>query len=231
MNDFKLSVIIPSYLEEENLRLILPRLYLELTKISDPFEILVIDTMQSMDKTKDVCEQNNVKYIPREFGNNYGDAIQTGIKYAQGAHTIIMDADGSHSPEFIHHLYNCKSDYDIVIASRYISGGSTDNSRLLIVMSYLTNKVYSTVLNLDYEDISNSFRLYRTNTLNELTLKCKNFDIVEEILYKIKKSNPNVKVLEIPYSFKKRIFGHTKRNLFLFVISYLITIIRLRFDL
>ena len=230
MNDLKLSVIIPSYLEEENLRLILPRLHQELAKINDSFEILVIDTMQSMDKTKDLCEQNDVRYILRESGNNYGNAIQTGIKYAKGEYTLIMDADGSHSPEFIHHLYNCKNDYDIVIASRYISGGSTDNSRLLIAMSYITNKVYSKVLNLDYEDISNSFRLYKTQTLKELTLKCKNFDIVEEILYKIKKNNPNAKVLEIPYSFKKRIFGHTKRNLFLFVISYLITIVRLRFD-
>ena len=230
MNDIKLSVIIPSYLEEENLRLILPRLHLELTQIGDPFEILIIDTMQRMDNTKDVCSTNNATCIPREFGNNYGDAIRTGIKYARGEHTIIMDADGSHSPEFVHYLYDCKSEYELVIASRYISGGSTDNSRLLIALSYLTNIIYSIVLNLNYKDISNSFRLYNTSNLKNLTLKCKNFDIVEEILYKIKKNNPDIKVLEIPYSFKERMFGHTKRNLFLFVLSYLVTIFRLRFN-
>ena len=97
-------------------------------------------------------------------------------------------------------------------------------------MSYITNITYSIVLNLHYKDISNSFKLYKTSSLKELTLRCKNFDIVEEILYKIKKHHKEINVLEIPYSFKERMFGHTKRNLFVFIFTYIITIIRLRFD-
>jgi dolichol-phosphate mannosyltransferase len=231
MDNIKISIIIPSYLEEENLKFILPRLKDELTDIGEPFEILVIDTMQSMDNTKNVCLLNNAKYIPRENGNYYGDAIRTGIKLAKGEYTIIMDADGSHSPEFIQNLYRSKKDCGIVIASRYIEGGSTDNNRILILMSYLTNVSYGVILNLHYKDISNSFRLYSTNYLKDLSLKCKNFDIVEEILYKIKKKHKNIRIIEIPYSFRKRMFGHTKRDLLFFVISYGITIIKLRFDL
>jgi dolichol-phosphate mannosyltransferase len=230
MNDIKISIIMPCYLEEENLRFLLPRLVKELTTIGDTFEILIIDTMQSMDNTKDVCNENKATYIPRETGNNYGDAIRTGIKYARGEYIIFMDADGSHSPEFVHNLYKYKNAYDVIIASRYISGGSTDNNQLLILMSYITNITYSMVLNLQVKDISNSFKLYKTSCLKELTLRCKNFDIVEEILYKIKKNHHEIKVLEIPYSFKERMFGHTKRNLFFFILTYIITIIRLRFD-
>jgi len=226
----KLSVIMPCYLEEENLRLLLPRLVTEVTKIGDPYEILVIDTMHAMDNTKEVCEANNVSYIPRTGGNNYGDAIRTGIDHARGEYTIFMDADGSHSPEFISKLYKYKNEYDVVIASRYIDGGSTDNNWLLILMSYITNMTYSIVLNLRYKDISNSFKLYKSDCLKELTLRCKNFDIVEEILYKIKKNYKELTVLEIPYSFKQRLFGHTKRNLFFFILTYIVTIIRLRFD-
>jgi dolichol-phosphate mannosyltransferase len=218
-------------MEEENLRLILPRLKAELETIGDSFEVLVIDTMQGKDNTKVVCSQNNVSYIPRENGNNYGDAIRTGIKYALGKYTIIMDADGSHSPEFIHNLYRYKENHDIVIASRYISGGSTDNNRVLVLMSYMTNLIYSVVLNLNYKDISNSYKLYQTDLLKKLKLKCNNFDIVEEILYKIKNHNKNIRVIEIPYSFKERMFGHTKRNLLLFIFSYIIMIVKLRFDI
>jgi len=230
MDRIILSIIIPSYLEEENLRLLLPRLKKELNAIGDPFEILVIDTMQKRDTTKEVCLLHGATYVPREEGDDYGDAIRTGIKSARGEYTLFMDADGSHSPEFVHNLYQYKDEYDVVMASRYISGGSTDNNRLLILMSYMTNITYSIVLNLDYKDISNSFKLYKTGHLKELTLRCKNFDIVEEILYKIKKNNTNIRVLEIPYSFKERMFGHTKRNLFFFILTYIITIIRLRFD-
>lgn len=97
-------------------------------------------------------------------------------------------------------------------------------------MSYITNKTYSIILNLQYKDISNSFKLYKTVWLKDLTLRCKNFDIVEEILYKIKKNHKELTVLEIPYSFKQRLFGHTKRNLFVFILTYIVTILRLRFD-
>jgi len=230
MENITISIIIPSYLEEENLRLILPRLKNELTAIGDPFEILVIDTIQAMDNTINVCLLNNATYIPRENGDYYGDAIRTGIEFAKGEYIVIMDADGSHSPEFIKKLCYYKNDYDVVIASRYIEGGSTDNNRILIFLSYLTNIIYGMVLNLHYKDISNSFRLYKTCYLKELSLKCKNFDIVEEILYKITKNHQKIRIIEIPYSFKERMFGHTKRNLLFFFFSYVITIIKLRFD-
>lgn len=39
--------------------------------------------MESLDDTKELCKEYNfVKYFNRENGNNYGDAIRTGIKYS-----------------------------------------------------------------------------------------------------------------------------------------------------
>jgi len=231
MDNINLSIIIPAYREEENLRLILPRLMSVVNKLGVKSEVLIIDTTKPTDNTRLVCEANGAIYINRRYGNDYGDAIITGIREARGENTVIMDADGSHSPEFVSTLYKYKQDYDVVISSRYIDGGSTDNTRTLIMLSYITNVTYSIVLNLNYRDISNSFRLYNTKQLKQLTLKCKNFDIVEEILYKLKKTNPGIRIIEIPGTFKERMFGHTKRNLYLFVISYIVTLIKLRFDL
>lgn len=228
-NNIKVSVIIPSYLEEENLRIIIPRLKNEMQKLGNDYEILVIDAMHAMDYTEDVCKNNNVTYLNRTNGNNYGDAVRTGITNANGEYIIFMDADGSHSPEFINKLYSYKDDYDVVIASRYIAGGATDNNRILILMSWVVNIVYSIVLNLRCKDVSNSFKLYRGDLLRNLNLYCNNFDIVEEILFKLKKINNNLKIKEVPFSFKKRMFGETKRNLFLFMVSYIFTLIKLRF--
>jgi dolichol-phosphate mannosyltransferase len=139
-----------------------------------------------------------------------------------------MDADGSHAPEFIHNLWAERGKYDIVIASRYVEGGYTENSAPLRLMSRVLNWTYSLILNLPYKDVSNSFKLYRGSLLKGLKLRCDNFDIVEEILYKIVRLNPGLPVKEIPFSFKKRMFGETKRSLLLFIFTYLVTMIRLR---
>lgn len=227
--DCKLCVVIPAYLEEENLRLLLPRLRQVLGSLGVRHEVLVVDAHEPLDNTKDVCDEFNARYLNRSGGNLFGDAIKTGIRETYGEYTIFMDGDGSHSPEFIRNLYGGLEDNDIVIASRYVEGGSTDNTRILIVMSHMVNLLYSLILNLKCKDVSNSFKIYRTSLLKGLTLRCDNFDIVEEILFKIKKSHRDVKIKEIPFAFKKRMFGHTKRNLFAFMFSFLITLIRLRF--
>lgn len=228
-NDVSLSVVLPAYCEEENLQILLPQIKTTLSIITDSSEILVIDTMLPMDKTQEVCLKNGVTYINREAGNNYGDAVRTGIQHAHGKSIIFMDADGSHSPEFITKLYSYKSDYDVVIASRYVAGGATENNAILVCMSLIVNVIYSLVLNLQCKDVSNSFKLYNVKLLKQINLYCNNFDIVEEILFKLKKGNSELRIKEVPFIFKKRVFGQTKRNLLLFMLSYINSLIRLRF--
>jgi len=184
-NNIDLSIILPSYMEEENLRILLPRIRHTADEISNNYEIMVVDTAFPMDGTKEACFENNVSYLNREGGDFYGDAIRTGINKAKGTHIVFMDADGSHYPTFIKNLYEHCNNYDVVIASRYIKGGQTENPKILILLSKIVNICYSLVLGIKCQDISNSFKLYRSDLLKDLSLKCKNFDIVEEILFKI----------------------------------------------
>lgn len=230
-NNINLSVFIPAYKEAENLKVLLPRLVKTLTETEPNYEILIVDTMSGMDETKSVCENitGNVVYINREGGNDFGDAVRTGIKKANGRFFIAMDGDGSHDPEFIKTMYPYKESNDVVIASRYVEGGDTKNPWVLIFMSRIVNIVYSLVLNLNCKDVSNSFKLYKTSALKNLELRCSNFDIVEEILFKLKRANKDLKIIELPFTFKERMFGETKRNLFLFMLTYVYTLFKLRF--
>ena len=225
----ELSIVIPSYLEEENLRVLLPRIIGSTKELNIPFEVLIMDTQEPMDNTRAVCAEHGVRYINREKGNKYGDAIRTSLKYATGNYVLYMDADGSHSPEFIKNMYQSRADNDIVIASRYIDGGGSDNTGTLIFMSWMVNFIYSALFNLKCKDVSNSFKLYKRDKLAALELRSDNFDIIEEILIKLKRKNKQLKLKEIPYVFKERMFGHTKRNLFAFAISYVFTLIKLKF--
>lgn len=224
-----LSVILPAYHEEENLRILLPRLSAVLKESKLSYEILVIDTEHPLDNTQAVCLEQGANYWNRSGGNQFGNAIRTGIEKAQGRFALFMDADGSHTPEFIPRLLAHKDTCDVVIASRYVPGGYTENSTALVWMSRILNWTYGIVLNLNCKDVSNSFKIYRTQDLKALKLRCDNFDIIQEILYKLKCNNRQLRIYEEPFAFKKRMFGDTKRNLVLFVIAYLVTMIRLRF--
>lgn len=182
----ELSIIIPAYSEAENLKVILPEINKAFKEINIAYEVLVVDTMLPMDTTLNIYKDDNVYYINRIGGNDYGDAVRTGIERANGKYIIFMDADGSHSPDFIKQLYNSKDGFNVVIASRYIEGGKTENNILSIIMSKVVNIVYSKFLHLNCYDVSNSFKLYNSALLKEIHLVSKNFDIIEEILVKLK---------------------------------------------
>lgn len=219
-----ISVVLPAYMEAENLKNILPSIHNALCNLD--YEILVVDTMNPMDNTEEICRLNNAVYLPRKGGNYYGDAIRTGFQAASGDYIVIMDADGSHDPKEILNFYNEMETgkYDLIIGSRYCKGGYTDNPLILRLMSWALNVTYRLFFGLKVKDVSDSYRMYKRELVKPLSLECQNFDIVEEILIKLNIANQPFRVKEIPISFNKRMAGESKRDLFIFIKSYIKTI-------
>lgn len=224
----ELTIAIPAYHEEENLRILLPRLTNVLAENELKGEILIVDTQTPLDNTKSACDDNRVRYTARRGGNLYGDAVRTAISEAKGQYILFMDADGSHTPEYMPELFKFRGEYDVVGASRYVEGGDTENPWVLILMSKMVNIAYSLVLGLDCKDVSNSFKLYKAAQLRVLSLHCNNFDIIEEILFKLNRRF-GITIKEVPFTFKKRMFGESKRNLVWFMVTYIVTLLKLRF--
>jgi dolichol-phosphate mannosyltransferase len=223
-----LSVILPSYEEAGNLRMILPELKSTLSALGISFEILVVDTEIPRDETPVICGENEVAYIPRTGGSLYSHALKTGITHAKGTRILCMDSDGSHPPSFVPEMWSARERADLVIASRYVTGGGTENPAVLIFLSYLVNVIFRLILGIRCKDLSNSFRLYRGDDLRSLHLECRNFDIIEEILLKLSLRNTRFSILELPFTFQTRKEGRTKRDLMAFMFSYLGTLRRLR---
>jgi dolichol-phosphate mannosyltransferase len=224
-----LSIIIASYLECENLKNIIPQIKSSLDGKGIDYEIIIVDTVEPMDKTPDVVKEFGAVYVNREGGNDYGCAIRSGIKTAGYSRILNMDADGSHAPADVLRLYEKSQEgYDIVIGSRYASGGKTDNGWWLRFLSRTLNVIYAFVFGLKVKDVSTSFRVYEASKLKNLRLESDNFEIVEEMLILFCDTYKDTKVYELPVHFHQRDKGASKRNLLKFAISYLGGMWRLR---
>ena len=219
--------MLPAYEEAANLDVLIPQLHAAARSLTRDYDIVVVDTQTPRDDSPGVCHRYNARYVARQGGNLYGHAIRTGLMEARGKYVVFMDADGSHNPAFLPLLWQHRNEVDLVIASRYVSGGRTENPVVLIFMSHAVNYVFRFFLGLKCFDVSNSFRLYRGEDLRALRLKCNHFDIVEEILVKLVFSHSAYRLLEVPIVFEKRKAGRTKRNLLLFALGYAVTLLRL----
>src|SRR6266571_1457661 len=172
-----LTVLMPAYGEADNLRILLPAIKQVIEELGIAAEVIVLDTMLPVDDTQSVCLQNQVTWLARQGGNCYGNAVRTGIKASTGEFVITMDSDGSHNPQFIRELWKNRSRADVIIASRYIPGGLTDNPWLLVAMSRLLNTIFKIFVGIPVYDVSNSFRLYRGHVLRSIQTEYRDFDV------------------------------------------------------
>lgn len=216
-----ISIALLAYKEAENLKILLPKIINEIEKTNENYEILVIDVEKPLDDTEEVCNEFDAKYINQEFPN-FGGALKTAIKYANMDKFLILDADGSHDPIYIMDIYNKFIDEkcDVVIGSRYINGGKTTDETVSIFMSVTLNIIFRKILGIDAKDVSTDFRMYDTKQLKEVDLNCRNYDILQEVLVRMKLNNKKLKIEEIPITFNKRIYGESKRQLIPFIIDY-----------
>jgi len=225
-----ISVCLLAYKEAENLAFLLPKIKEMLDSLPEPYEILVIDTEKPLDNTSEVCEKFGARYINQEFPG-FGGAFKTGIKYAEMDKFLILDSDGSHDPKYIPAIYKkfTEETCDLVIGSRYTEGGETNDAKSSIIMSHILNTFFRICLGIKAKDISTDYRLYRTEQIKNVKLENVNYDVLQEVLLRMKQNKPDLRIGEVPISFQKRIYGESKRRLIPFIIGYMKSLIRFTF--
>lgn len=222
-----ISIILLAYNEAENLKVLIPDIKKYMEAVPEPYEIIVIDTAQPMDNTAEVCNDYGVKYVNQRY-RNFGGAFRTGIEEAVYDKFLILDSDGSHNPKYIPDMYNSFiSGADMVIGSRYIKGGKTNDSLTSVFMSRILNFIYRIVIGVKAKDISTDFRLYDTKQLKNVKLTCENYDVLQEVIMQLKINNPKLIIKEIPIEFQKRMYGNSKRKLLLFILGYIKTVFKI----
>lgn len=221
------SVVLLAYKEAENLKILLPQINKIMDGMKIDYEIIIVDSAKPLDNTKEICMENNAIYIPQEEPF-YAGAFRTGIKYVSKEHMLVLDADGSHDPNVIPQIHKKFSEgYDMVIGSRYVKGGKSNDSKSSFVMSKILNTTMRLCLGIKAKDISTSFRLYNAKLIKSVKLERNNYDVLQEVILKMKLKKKPFKIGEVPIEFNKRMFGESKRQLFKFICGYVVTLFKL----
>ena len=211
-----LSVILPTHNEEGNIGPLIDSVRSVVDGFDIEYEILIVD-VGSQDRTAELAaELGATVWVQREPG--YGGALREGFARAQGRWVVTMDADLSHDPVFIRDMWERRHDADLVIASRYVPGGSARMPWLRWALSRILNVTFTRVLALPLKDISSGFRMYRRAILPELSLSSRDFDILEEILVKLYLEGFSVE--EVPFAYAPRQAGRSHAQLVGFAKSY-----------
>lgn len=224
-----ISVLLLAYKEAENLKILLPQIKNELDRLNEEYEILVIDAEQTMDNTPLVCSEHGAIYMNQKIPH-YAGAFITGIKRASKDKILVLDADGSHNPKDIPKIHEkfIQGNYDLVIGSRYIKGGISNDSKVSFLMSKLLNTTMRLIIGVKAHDISTSYRMYDAKQLKRVKLQRQNYDVLQEVILKMKlnkqRRNKAFSIGEVPITFNKRMFGESKRELFKFIQGYICTV-------
>jgi dolichol-phosphate mannosyltransferase len=218
-----LSVVIPAHNEAPNLRVLLPQLRSILDGLGIRSEMLVV--VRDDDPETHEAAGGGLATITRQREPGYGGALRTGLARAQGRHVLTMDADLSHPPTFATDLWRQRDEAEILIASRYVSGGRARMPLFRALLSRVLNRFFAWGLGVPLRDLSSGFRLYRKSALAMDQVRARDFDVLPEIV--IRAYTNGWRVREIPFRYEPRVHGSSNARVIPFGLAYLRTFRRL----
>lgn len=212
-------VIIPTYNEKENIEAIVRKVF----SLDTPFDILVIED-NSPDGTAAIVKKlqkefSQLHIIERKGKLGLGTAYIAGFKWAlehNYEYVFEMDADFSHNPEDLVHLYKACSEKggDMAIGSRYVSGVNVVNWPMgRVLMSYFASKYVRMVTGMKIHDATAGFKCYTKKVLETIDLdkiRFKGYAFQIEMKFTTWKFGFNI--IEVPIIFTDRTQGTSKMS-------------------
>jgi dolichol-phosphate mannosyltransferase len=210
-----LSIIIPTYCEAENIHPVVTRIRAALDTRLD-YEILFVDDNSPDETGARVTELQKqgapVRLIVRRDERGLSSAILCGFHQARGDLLLCMDADLSHPPESILEMVKTltENQADMVIGSRYISGGKTEKGWGMF--RWLNSRVAGLLarpLTAVRDAMTGFFVMPRSVFEQARNLNPIGYKFALELIIKC----PCRKVVEIPIFFADRQYGESKLNI------------------
>jgi dolichol-phosphate mannosyltransferase len=213
----RVLVIIPTYNEAENVEGIVMRVREAVAEA----HVLVVDD-NSPDGTGEMADKlavtdSQVHVLHREGKEGLGAAYLAGFAWGIDAGydvLVEMDADGSHQPEQLPRLLDALGDADLVLGSRWVTGGQAVNWPKTRELISRGGSLYSRImLRVPIRDVTGGYRAFRKETLAGLGVDqvvSKGYCFQVDLAWRAVKAG--FKVVEVPITFVERELGASKMS-------------------
>ena len=213
-------IIVPTYNELSNAPLLIRRIFKQIPNS----DVLVVDD-GSPDKTADAIRELQQEFptlhlLERKTKLGLGSAYRLGFAWGleQGYEELIeMDADLSHRVRDLKKMIDAKElqpNTDLVIGSRWIPGGKTENwSKSRELLSRAANLYVRAMVGLGVKDSTAGFRIYSASMLKRLnmeSIKSEGYSFQIEMTRAVHKLDG--KIVEVPITFRERENGVSKMS-------------------
>lgn len=208
-----LCVVIPTFNERDNIAEIVKRLSGVLSGIK--WEIIFVDD-DSPDGTAAVVRSisenyPNVRCLHRIHRRGLASACIDGFQAASAPVIAVMDADMQHDETLLPEMLDAvRYGADLVIGSRYVSGGSTGElPSVRVRISRAATWLSRLVMKHEITDPMSGFFMMKREVYEQTSKKLagRGFKILLDILMS---ANRNIVIRELPYSMRKREAGESK---------------------
>jgi dolichol-phosphate mannosyltransferase len=213
----RVLVVLPTYNEIPNVE----RMLRALREAAPEADVLVVDDA-SPDGTADAAaavgeELGRVSVMRRQAKNGLGGAYRAGFAWGLERdydRFVEIDCDFSHDPRALPTLLEAARNYDVVIGSRYVKGGTIPSWSIpRLWLSRGGNQYASLMLGLKVEDSTSGYRVYSRAALEKIgyaTVTADGYGFQIEMTYRARLGGASI--VEVPISFTDRTLGESKMS-------------------
>lgn len=209
----ELSIVVPTFNEKENISILVEKI--KDVMEDEDWEIIFVDD-NSPDGTSSTVKElgrqdRRVRGIRRIGRRGLAGACIEGILSSQAEFVAVMDADLQHDESLLTlMLEQAREGSDLVVASRYIDGGSSSSfSPIRAKISEWSTWLAKKFLHITLSDPMSGFFMVRRTTVDGIVtnLSSQGYKILLDI---VATKKGNLRISELPFVFRNRIHGESK---------------------